>query len=134
MKQYILAIMCLFILPYNFIGKTMAEQTSENKEFYVEDLNIALDLAKQTNQKVLLVLSSSWCGHCKNLKNDLTSIKGFEGKIICILDIDNNKDIGPKYGIKSLPTSIFLDNNGKELKRLLGYNKQSYEKWLKSIK
>lgn len=100
------------------------------KNTYMTNLDIALELAKDKQQNVVLVCSASWCKFCNNLKEDLPTISGFDNKIICIIDIDEYKKISKKYRIKSLPTSIILKHNGQEISRITGYDKKKYEKWL----
>lgn len=101
---------------------------------YVTDLDLALKLSKETKQNVVLIFSASWCGYCNNLKRDLSDIKGFENKIICIVDSDANKKLSRQFKVKSLPTSVMIDIDGEEFARIVGYDKNSYETWLKSDK
>lgn len=54
----------------------------------------------------------------------------FDDFDVSIIDIDNYPEIAKKYGVKSIPTSILLDN-GKEINRLIGYN-STYRNWLKN--
>ena len=98
---------------------------------YVTDLDLALRLSKDTKQNVVLIFSANWCGFCKVLKSDLPTINGFDNKIICILDSDKQKKLARQFKAKSLPTSIMLNPNGQEISRISGYDKTSYEKWLK---
>lgn len=113
-------------------GAVAYSQTANNA--YVTDLNVALRLSKETKQNIVLIFSADWCGHCKNLKNDLPTIKEFDDKIICILDSDKEKQLAREFKAKSLPTSIMLNFNGEEISRISGYNKASYSKWLKEKK
>lgn len=99
---------------------------------FVTDLDLALRLSKDTKQNIVLIFSADWCGFCKVLKRDLPTIEGFDNKIICILDSDKEKRLAKQFKAKSLPTSIMLNPNGQEISRISGYNKVSYEKWLKS--
>lgn len=124
MKNIILALLMMICISYS------QAQTFDNA--YVTDLSVALRLSKETKQNIVLVFSASWCGHCKNLKNDLPTIEGFDNKIICILDSDNEKKTARQFKVKSLPTSIMLNSNGEEISRTVGYDKESYQKWLKS--
>lgn len=97
---------------------------------YVTDLNLALNLSKETKQNVVLIFSADWCAYCQTLKKDLPYIKEFDNKIICILDVDKERKLSRKFNAKTLPTSIVLNPNGEELSRLSGYNKIQYSKWL----
>lgn len=98
---------------------------------YINDFNTALRLAKETEQDLVVIFSAEWCGYCKKLKKDFPDINGFDDKIVCLLDTDEEKRLSRKFNVKSLPTSIMI-HNGQETSRKSGYNKQSYEEWLQS--
>lgn len=106
---------------YSYTQKTIA---------YVEDLNLALNLSKQTNQQVLLVFGASWCVFCQQLKNDLSSLNNIDNKIICIIDTDSNKKLAKKFKVKTLPSSFLLDSDGNIVSNIAGYNFDTYNKWL----
>lgn len=126
MQKIILIFVLLFsVLFTNIIGYAQIKDNG-----YVTDLNMALRLSKETQQKVVLIFSADWCGHCKTLKKDLPEIKEFDNKIICILDSDKEKKLVRQFKAKSLPTSVMLDSSGEEVSRKIGYDKKSYIKWL----
>lgn len=128
----------VFILSIANLHPSLAQndikpvETSTEKNNFVTDYNLALSLAKDTKQEIVVIFSASWCGHCTHLKKDLPLVEGFDNKIICIIDSDKNKKLSREYQVRSLPTSIILDNQGKEISRMKGYDKESYEVWLKS--
>ena len=68
-------------------------------------------------------MSASWCGPCKAYAptfekvSKLDEYKGIEFKE---LDADEDEEIFVKYGIMSVPTTLFLDENDKEIKRMSG--------------
>ena len=41
--------------------------------------------------------------------------------IVEFVDVWKNPEAGQQYGIRGIPTQIFYDANGKELKRHLGF-------------
>ena len=104
----------------------------EGNNTYVTDYNIGRELSSDTGLKLVVIFSSEWCINCQNLKNDLPSIRNFDNKIICVLEVEENKDLSEKFKVKNLPTSIVLDASGKEVSKIIGYNKLSYENWLKN--
>lgn len=128
-----LSFLMIFIIPMNFgFCKEPVGVVRNFTNAYVTDLNIALRLSKETGQNVVVMFSAEWCGYCSSLKKDLIDLKGFENKILCIVDVDQNKKLARQYKAKTLPTSIILDENGNEIDRLSGYEKNSYQKWLKN--
>lgn len=134
MKHIIIALSLVFCFITHSVITHAQTQINQNhfNNGYVTDLNIALKLAKETKQNIVLIFSANWCGHCKNLKNDLPNLEGFDNKIICILDSDKEKRLTRQFRAKSLPTSVILNSNGEEVSRLSGYDKNSYTKWLKN--
>lgn len=132
MKKFIVILLAinLFFPLINETTKSIAQTQSEN--FYVTDLDVALKLSKDTSQNLVVIFSASWCGFCKNLKNDLPDLNGLDNKIVCVLDTDTEKRLSRQFKVKSLPTSVILNSNGEEISRISGYNKETYSKWLGS--
>ena len=61
--------------------------------------------------KVALVdFWAAWCGPCKMLTPIIEELsKDFEGKaVIAKCDVDSNAGIAGEYGIRNIPTIIFL--------------------------
>lgn len=64
----------------------------------------------------ILKFSAEWCGPCKALKQNLKSVD-FP---IEEHDISEEYDLAAEYGIRSIPTLIYVDENGKTLHRSVG--------------
>ena len=62
----------------------------------------------------VLKFSASWCGPCKVLAQTLAGVEG-----ITNIDIDKDMETARKYGIRSVPTMVFL-KDGKEIHRQSG--------------
>jgi len=62
----------------------------------------------------VLKFSATWCGPCKVLANILKDVEG-----ITNIDIDKDRETPVKYGIRSVPTLVFL-KDGKEVHRQSG--------------
>ena len=83
----------------------MIEVNDKNYEEFVEGGNCVLQF------------SATWCGPCKTLTKTLESVIPSNldlpfGKV----DIDEARDLASKFGIRSVPTLVFL-SKGIELKR-----------------
>jgi len=66
------------------------------------------------NKIEILKFSATWCGPCKVLANTLKDVEG-----ITNIDIDKDRETPAKYGIRSVPTLVFL-KDGKEVHRQSG--------------
>ena len=63
---------------------------------------------------VLVDYWAEWCGPCKMIAPVLDEIaKDYSGKLkICKLNIDENAETAPKYGVRGIPTlMLFKDGN-----------------------
>ena len=77
------------------------------------------DLIKE---KVLVDFYANWCGPCKMLSPILEKVKD-DIKIIKV-DIDKYQLLARDYNVMSIPCLILFDN-GKEVRRNVGYMKES---------
>ena len=68
--------------------------------------------------KKILYFTASWCGPCRALAprmEKLASHINYQK-----IDIDSNQDLSIKYGIRSVPSLVLVDENGNELNRIVG--------------
>jgi thioredoxin 1 len=72
---------------------------------------------------VLLELGSPKCPACRQMTPILKQLKAKYAKKFEIRYIDVWKDraAGTKYGVRAIPTQIFLDSNGREMFRHVGF-------------
>lgn len=66
----------------------------------------------------VLKFGATWCSPCKQLDHIIESI-GFSDKIQKV-DVDTEAEKMKEYGIRSVPTLIKLDADGKEIARRTG--------------
>jgi thioredoxin 1 len=62
----------------------------------------------------VLKFSATWCGPCRVLSNTLKDVEG-----VTQVDIDKDMETARKYGIRSVPTLVFLKDD-KEVHRQSG--------------
>ena len=62
-----------------------------------------------------------WCGPCRMIAPVIEELAtDFEGKAnICKVNTDEEQDLAVKYGIRSIPTIIFM-KNGEVVDQLIG--------------
>ena len=70
---------------------------------------------------VLVDFWAEWCGPCKSLAPKLEEIAGeLSGKVkIVKLDIDNNREMTEKFGVRGIPTMI-LFKGGEQVNHRVG--------------
>ena len=61
---------------------------------------------------VLVDFWAGWCGPCKMIAPILDEVAGeYEGKVtVAKLNIDQNAETAPKYGIRGIPTLLLFKN------------------------
>jgi thiol-disulfide isomerase/thioredoxin len=66
----------------------------------------------------VLFFNATWCGPCRQMKPIVTSLRR-QGYHLRDVDVDRRRDLADKYGIRAVPTFVFLEN-GSEVNRFSG--------------
>lgn len=73
----------------------------------------------------LLKFYAEWCGPCK-MQSQIIKNAGDKIKTpIENVDIDNNIMMSVEYQVRSVPTLVLVDEDGKEVKRKVGLLKEA---------
>ena len=74
---------------------------------------------------VLVDYWAEWCGPCKSIAPVLEEIaQEYEGKLVVAkLNIDDNADTAPKYGIRGIPTLMIFKDGEVEATKVGASNK-----------
>ena len=140
------------------INKELKEYTNLT---ILDDQNNQLNLSDYKGNILLLNFWATWCAPCKEempsldlLKSnkDLNNLKIFPVNVgqdnvkkakkffddINIKNLnlyfDENINLTKKFALRGIPTSIFLNKNGKEFARVIGsldFNEENFIEWLK---
>jgi thioredoxin 1 len=86
----------------------------------VTDKSFEDDVLK-SEQPVLVDFWAEWCGPCKMLAPTVEQVaQQYEGRAkIVKMNVDENNQVPPRYGIKGIPTLI-LFKDGSEADRVVG--------------
>ncbi|NVK43849.1 MAG: thioredoxin TrxA [Oceanospirillaceae bacterium] len=81
----------------------------------VTDASFEEEVLKAENA-VLVDYWAEWCGPCKMIAPVLEEIaKDYEGKLkVCKLNIDENNETPPKFGIRGIPTLMLFKGGNVE--------------------
>src|SRR3990167_7006128 len=88
----------------------------------------------QSDCPVLVDYWAEWCGPCKMIAPILDEISGeYAGKVkIAKLNIDENSDTPPKYGIRGIPTLMLFKNGNVEATNVGALSKSQLTAFLDS--
>jgi thiol:disulfide interchange protein len=97
----------------------------------------ALKKAKAASNLVMIDFYADWCAPCKQLDAQTfrnAKVRQFlQNRTVPIrVDVDKNKKLVGKYNIQAIPCMVFVDGEGKEVGRILGF--ESPDNFLKKAR
>ena len=114
MKQIILLVL-LFIMAAILWSEESAIQDT------VLSMQDTLEMA--TTEVTFLEFGSTTCIPCKMMEKVMEEVRADYGDKVEVIfhNVNEEKELSGEYGIKMIPTQIFLDAEGKEFHRHVGY-------------
>ena len=97
----------------------------------VTDASFELDVLKAEGA-VLVGYWAEWCGPCKMIAPVLDEIaQTYQGKLkVCKLNIDENQDTPPKFGVRGIPTLMLFKNGNVEATKVGALSKSQLAAFL----
>ena len=124
-------------LPLLPRGGAAAQAEAKPETWMSQDLEGALARAKAEKKLVLVDIYAEWCAQCKELDHKTWPAPEVDAWIrqnAVAVRIDTDKqrpDLAKKLEVRSYPSVILLDADGKELRRILGFQKpEQMRAWL----
>jgi thioredoxin-related protein len=101
-------------------------QRDASRIWFKGDLEDALAKASARDTVVMIEFYADWCNWCRRLESDTFSTPAVQRELgqIVSLRLDAEKEgavLADRFGVDSYPTMVFLDPNGNEMDRILGY-------------
>jgi len=103
-------------------GTSVSQRIVTEGKFYKKDYAAAAKNSRETGRKLVVLISASWCGPCKQLKSDITKAAA-EGKLpkdCNIVVVEYNSEVGKKLSVSS------------SIPQLIRFEKKSDGKWYKN--
>ena len=152
-------IISLLLLTTNFslstekpeIGNVIIyENTVKHSDVVFKNINNEdINLIKFKNNLIILNFWATWCLPCRHeipyldqlqVNEKLSNIKilpinvGREGKEKPKIFFDTSSNLANKFMLRGLPTTVFINKNGEEFARIVGWYDFSNEKFINWLK
>lgn len=89
------------------------------------DFAAALATAKTGKRRVFVDFQTTWCGPCRQMEQLVYTAKDVveaaREVVPVVLDGDDQRALVQRYQVTAYPTMLLLDEDGKELRRAVGY-------------
>lgn len=110
MKKLLLMLMCAILFSSTACAEPNGSEPIIRKAF-------------ASGRPTLVDFGAGYCIPCKKMKPILDSLRTeYSGRAnVIFVDIKEERDMPDKYRIQIMPTQVFFDAKGKEVKRHLGF-------------
>ncbi|MCP4580644.1 MAG: thioredoxin family protein [candidate division Zixibacteria bacterium] len=122
MKAHPITAILSFILLI-LVSILMSCSESSDNTADKQPANLELSSAETMKLPKLIDLGSDHCKSCKKMMPVLDSLRiAYQGKAeIIFIDVKKDRKSARKYGITMIPTQVFLDAEGNEVHRHVGF-------------
>ena len=101
----------------------------------LEIKNNNLEEITATGLPVVLDFYATWCGPCKRIAPFISELaEAYDGKVVVgKCDVDENEELAAQYGIRNIPTVIFIKNGEIVDKHVGAGTKSLFEDKIKAL-
>jgi thioredoxin-related protein len=90
------------------------------------DYQAARTAAAERDTVLMIQFYTDWCNWCRRLEADTFSVPAVRDQLAKIVSLRVNaeeagEELARRFDVDSYPTMIFLDSDGQEMDRILGY-------------
>ena len=88
-----------------------------------DTIDAALEKATREGKSVMLELGSVGCIPCEQMKPVMQKLReSYKDKLeVIFIDVRQDDKAGRRFGVRMIPTQVFLDKEGKEFHRHIGF-------------
>lgn len=120
MKKLFIVVMAVLALL------AMPALVSAADEGWLENIDEGLKQGGTESKFVMVDFTAAWCGWCTKLKSEVFETDEFKKvageKLVPVsIDADKNRELVDKYKVEGFPTILFLDTDGREVSRIVGF-------------
>lgn len=98
---------------------------AEKPMVFSHDFPAAEKQAQAEKKRLFIDFETTWCGPCKTMDQWVYTAKAVveasQGTVAVKVDGDEQRELVKRFSVGAYPTLILLDENGKEIRRAVGY-------------
>lgn len=131
----------LFLVTFSLVTSVSIRAEKVKHLTAFEFKSLIFDYTKETKwdnktQKPILIdFYATWCGPCKRVAPIIEELQDdFKGKITFYkVDVEKERELSGIFGVRSMPTFLFIPAKGRLGKSVGSMNKQAFLKAFKDI-
>lgn len=122
-------------LAFIFLSShAFSQEPVETAHLEISVYEDAVEIAKEQESRLYLVFKGEGCSWCERQAAEMLkpeSIMAMAGLVVCVVDIQERKDLRSKYGVRVVPAHRLLEPRGEIVRSAAGYlNSSGVERFL----